>query len=443
MRRCISSRKIIGFTANLNNGCRKHSVLAQKVEQTKPAPPPPSRKNETLAQLRPDPYHILAPELSLLRGRLVNLLAAAHPDLRDIAQAYFQPSKQLRPLLVLLFSRATNGLGRDWEHRAWDAERQVASGQAAELDKPLILSDVLHEWNPNMPDHTASFESVFDLRVPSPSPIPHPPWSAPLHATPPFILPAQVRLAQIVEMIHIASVLHDTIHSDSASEAQAHLVPDGSGNKLSILGGDFLLGRASTALSRLGDDKVVELIASVISNLVEGEILQMADVPSLNSTSGPATLKEGWDVYLRHVYLKTASLLAKGARSGAILGGCVEGDIWQEIAYAYGRNLGIAHQLAEDASACDFADMKAGIARGPVLYACEEYPEMQALIQRGFSRQGDLDLAFDYVRRSSGVERTRHLALEYANKARHLLLALPDSDTKVALDVLAGRASKV
>ena len=53
-----------------------------------------------------------------------------------------------------------------------------------------------------------------------------------------------------------------------------------------------------------------------------------------------------WNIYLQKSYLKTASLMARGARSAVILGGCIQGEIWREIAYAYGRNLGIAFQVS-------------------------------------------------------------------------------------------------
>ena len=143
-----------------------------------------------------------------------------------------------------------------------------------------------------------------------------------------------------MEMIHIASLLHDNI--PNSGNAQSPL-----GNKLSVLGGDFLLGRASTALSRLGENEVVELVGSVISNLVEGEVLRMGHVstPELGLVEGPRIIQDAWECYLRKTYLKNSSLMAKGARSAVILGGCSEGDIWKEVAYAYGRNLGIAYQV--------------------------------------------------------------------------------------------------
>ena len=228
---------------------------------------------------------------------------------------------------------------------------------AAELDAPLTRADVLNDWNPNIPEHTASFQTIFDLvPVPSPpSPLLQPP--APTAAFEPRIagqiLPTQVRLAQIAEMIHVASLLHDDVIDDSPLRRGAPSSPAHFGNKLTILGGDFLLGRASAALSRLGEPEVVELIASVIANLVEGEVMQAREVhspetlPDLNTRDedGGRVSKHRWNIYLKKTYLKTASLMAKAVRSSVILGGCRDGEIWKEVAYAYGRNIGIAFQV--------------------------------------------------------------------------------------------------
>jgi len=161
--------------------------------------------------------------------------------------------------------------------------------------------------------------------------------------------------------MHTASLLHDDVIDASALRRGAPSAPAAFGNKISILGGNFVLGRASAALSRLGDSEVTELIASVLSNLVEGEILQMKEVKldandandqltkevleRSAQTAAGRTSRDAWNIYLQKTYLKTASLMAKGARSAVVLGGCREGEIWKEIAYAYGRNLGIAFQV--------------------------------------------------------------------------------------------------
>jgi hexaprenyl-diphosphate synthase len=350
---------------------RQHSALAHPQSR----PQSPSTSSSTSTSAKTDPYTLLAPHLDQLRTSLLTLLGSSHPSLNAIAQYYFlHPSKQLRPLLVLLFARATNGLGQGFPEVKWAADH--AKGRQQELDAPLTRKDVLCDWNPNMPDHTASFETAFEMRLPS-SPPPHIPPPPLLHQTHPpalthTLLPTQLRLAQIVEMIHVASLLHDDVLDKSPLRRGAASAPAAFGNKLAVLGGDFLLGRASAALSRLGSHEVVELIASVIANLVEGEILQMkgnggeADPPATSSSSSSSSASneidlkalhsspspssslssDKWPIYLKKTYLKTASLMAKGARAAVVLGGCTEGEVCKEVAYAYGRNLGIAFQVS-------------------------------------------------------------------------------------------------
>ena len=294
------------------------------------------------------------------------MLNSGHPAISEITNYYFKhPSKQVRPVIVLLLSQATNGLGGDWDKKLWEAHSAGAGGLAEELDKPLTRPDVLNDWNPSMPDETTQFNSSFALK-PSrihrhlrPTPPPQSSPKTPILAN--TVLPTQLRLAQIVEMMHTASLLHDDVIDASALRRGAPSAPAAFGNKISVLGGNFVLGRASAALSRLGDSEVTELIASVLSNLVEGEILQMREVKldandandqlakelleRSTQSAGGRTSRDAWNIYLQKTYLKTASLMAKGARSAVVLGGCREGEVWKEIAYAYGRNLGIAFQV--------------------------------------------------------------------------------------------------
>jgi len=352
------------------NVCQRHYTPAAAAQvNVVPQSPPPSSQPQQNAPTMPrktttipahtDPFKLLAPQIAQLRESLMSLLGSSHPGLTEIVKYYFlHPSKQLRPLLVLLWSQAANGLGHDWRVKSWAAECEGVGGRADELDSPLTRPDVLNDWNPNMPDHTASFESVFALRSSRPTsipPIPPPELLSPIEprqvASTLSILPTQMRLAQIVEMIHVASLLHDDVIDESPLRRGAPSAPTAFGNKFSILGGDFLLGRTSAALSRLGSMEVVELISSVIANLVEGEILQMKAVHGRDESDlvGPTLGKENWNIYLRKTYLKTASLMAKGSRAAVVLGGCREGEIWKEVAYAYGRNLGIAFQVSPQA----------------------------------------------------------------------------------------------
>ncbi|KAL4252450.1 FPP/GGPP synthase family protein [Abortiporus biennis] len=461
--RCAITRtsiKCYSVAAAQKQSTKSHSLPSQSRVST--VIPPPTQTLQPSGSPRPDPYKFLSPQLAHLRETLLNLLGSSHPSLTEIARYYFlHPSKQLRPLLVLLFSQATNGLGRGWQEKLWAAECEGAGGRAEELDRPLTRSDVLNDWNPSMPDYTSSFSSTFSMRPPRPPyvpPIPPPSETRlePALTSTPMILPTQLRLAQIVEMIHVASLLHDDVIDKSPLRRGAPSAPAAFGNKLTVLAGDFLLGRTSAALSRLGESEVVELIASVIANLVEGEILQLKTVHGadlgMTGVTKPTVAGDLLNIYIQKSYLKTASLIAKGARAAVVLGGCKEGEVWKEVAYAYGRNLGIAFQLVDDILDYEAgentlgkpggADLHLGLATGPALYAWEEHPEMGPLIERKFKHDGDVELARDLVRRSAGVERTRNLALAYAGKAREVLSALPDSDAKSALEGLTERVVK-
>ncbi|KAG5645972.1 hypothetical protein DXG03_004764 [Asterophora parasitica] len=453
-----------------------HSVQRHTARYSTPSSSSPATSNP-----RPDPFTLLAPQLAELRQSLLFLLESGHPRLSEITRYYFlHPSKQIRPIIVLLFARATNGLGSQWALKLWEAQQTGAGGRAEELDWPLSRPDVLNDWNPSMPANTAPFNSTFPLRpltphrppapkrpprlttrdTTTPASIPTPKPAPTLYEPGTYILPTQVRLAQIVEMMHTASLLHDDVIDESALRRGSPSAPAAFGNKLSILGGNFVLGRASGALARLGDPEATDLIASVLSNLVEGEILQTKAV----ETNGKGVDGEGegggremhmqriqdaWNVYLQKTYLKTASLMAKGARAAVTLGGCKEGDIWREIAYAYGRNLGIAFQLVDDILDYDSAsatlgkpggaDLQLGLTTGPALYAWEEHPDMGALIRRKFEGPGDVEKARDFVARSSALQRTRELAQKYADKAKEVLQQLPESEAKAALEVLAER----
>lgn len=291
-----------------------------------------------------DPFALVAPHLARVRSDVLNILPSGHPALSEITKYYFlHPSKQIRPVLVLLFSLATNGLGGDWP-------RKLSESTELDLDQPLTRPDVLNDWNPSMPTKSAKFDPEFTLRpVGSYQQFTSHPVASKLHrpSLTHSILPAQLRLAQIVEMLHTASLLHDDVIDASSLRRGAPSAPSAFSAKAAVLGGNFILGRASAALARLGDDEVTELIASVLSNLVDGEILQMKKVKLDDTEEGgrAKTSREAWNIYLQKTYLKTASLMAKGARSAVVLGGCKEGEIHKEIAYAYGRNLGIAFQV--------------------------------------------------------------------------------------------------
>jgi hexaprenyl-diphosphate synthase len=294
----------------------------------------------------------ISSELSNLKSSLFHLLGSSHPSLDAVAKYYFQAEgKHLRPMIVLLMSRATNGLGGSGWERMKERERVVGG-----VDESLTsVQGVLNDWNPEQGGGDGEvFAEPYRVGTRSTG------SGAQQRSTTSAeefgdILSTQRRLASITEMIHVASLLHDDVIDASPLRRGAPSAPQQFSNKLSILGGDFLLGRASVALARLGNREVVELLATVVANLVEGEVMQMR----AGGEVGGEPSAQAFEVYMRKTYLKTASLMAKSARASVILGGCgvdgtreeVEsGERVKDVAYAYGRNLGIAFQVRYSAS---------------------------------------------------------------------------------------------
>ncbi|CAK0737531.1 hypothetical protein CVIRNUC_000928 [Coccomyxa viridis] len=246
---------------------------------------------------------------------------------------------------------------------------------------------------------------------------------------PPNVHPAeerrrQQRIAEITEMIHVASLLHDDVIDNAEMRRGLKALNSVFGNKIAILAGDFLLARASVSLAALRDSEVIQLLSQVIEDLVTGEILQMTsteeDLLSL-------------DHYVRKTFHKTASLMANSCKAIAILGG-QDREVAQ-LAWEYGRHVGLAFQFVDDV--LDFTgstmqlgkptlnDLRSGLATAPVLYAAEEHPELNTLILRRFKSEGDVERAQELVFNSRGIQRARDLAAQHAQLAAQAVQSLP------------------
>ena len=249
-------------------------------------------------------------------------------------------------------------------------------------------------------------------------------WSAHVKET---VRCKQQRIAEITEMIHVASLLHDDVIDMASTRRGKQSLNALVGGKMSILAGDFLLARASVSLASLKNTEVIEVLSKVIEDLVTGEVMQLSSTPEQRVC---------FDFYTRKTYCKTASLFAKSCKAVAILGGLSEEEV--EEAHTYGMHLGLAFQFVDDV--LDFtgtekgmgkeklADLGTGTATAPVLFAAESFPELVPLIKRRFSEEGDVEAAHDYVMRSNGIERTLALAQSHSKLAADAVDMLPFSD---------------
>uniref|UniRef100_A0A4W6DWE5 All trans-polyprenyl-diphosphate synthase PDSS1 n=2 Tax=Lates calcarifer TaxID=8187 RepID=A0A4W6DWE5_LATCA len=239
-------------------------------------------------------------------------------------------------------------------------------------------------------------------------------------------------IAMISEMIHTASLVHDDVIDGSDKRRGKRTINEVWGERKAILAGDFILSAASMALARIGNNTVVKVLSQVIEDLVRGEFMQLGSKENEN---------ERFKHYLEKTFKKTASLIANSCKAVSIL---VNSDPEvHEIAYQYGKNVGIAFQLVDDV--LDFtsgasqlgkptaADLKLGLATGPVLFACQQFPELHAMIMRRFSSNGDVDRAWQYVLQSDGVQQTNYLAQRYGQEAIRQISMLRPSPERDAL----------
>ncbi|KAG9680729.1 decaprenyl-diphosphate synthase subunit 1, partial [Aureobasidium melanogenum] len=355
-----------------------------------------------------DPLQSVAKELKFLTGNIQQLLGSGHPMLDTVAKYYTQSEgKYVRPMLVLLMSQAT----------ALTVKHERSTPQAVDVDSSMSPSTVLSDSNP--------------------SPLTSPPVVEDLADT--SVLPSQRRLAEITELIHTASLLHDDVIDNSISRRSAPSANIQFGNKMAVLAGDFMLGRASVALARLRDPEVTELLATVIANLIEGEFMQLKNTAS--DEKHPTYSQETMEYYLQKTYLKSASLISKSTRAAAILGNCSPDVV--EAAYSYGKNLGLAFQLVDDmldytVSGAELgkpagADLELGLATAPLLFAWKDNKELGTLVGRRFAEEGDVKRAHDLVIQSNGIEQTRAMAEDYINKAREAIAFFPESQAKAGL----------
>ncbi|HIP55135.1 MAG TPA: polyprenyl synthetase family protein [Sulfurimonas autotrophica] len=140
-------------------------------------------------------------------------------------------------------------------------------------------------------------------------------------------------LAAIVELIHAASLLHDDVIDDAKTRRGVASVNATDGSKIAVMLGDILYSKAFTELV-LFDKDVAQTIASAVTALSKGEMMDVAMAESFNSDE---------EKYLDMLYLKTATLIEAAAKASALLAGK---DV-QKYAI-YGRNLGLAFQIIDD-----------------------------------------------------------------------------------------------
>ena len=147
-----------------------------------------------------------------------------------------------------------------------------------------------------------------------------------------------INLAACVELIHAATLLHDDVIDESSLRRGVKTTNSIWGNQSSILVGDYLLSRCFEIMVDDGDLEVLKVLSSTSAKIAQGEVLQLQH-------KGEADLLE--DTYIDIINLKTAALFSAATKTGACLSGSNEKE--KKALESYGKNLGLAFQIADDA----------------------------------------------------------------------------------------------
>ena len=256
-----------------------------------------------------------------------------------------------------------------------------------------------------------------------------------------------IKLAAAVELIHGATLLHDDVVDASHLRRGASTANILWGNKESVLVGDFIFSRAFELMVAAKDLRVLQVLSRASSIIAEGEVLQLSTQKNIGAT---------FDMYLAVVEAKTAALFAAAAQSGALIAGCSHAQ--EQALYRYGKNLGIAYQLIDDA--LDYAgfekslgksigdDFREGKMTLPVVYAIERASEDEKkfwgrVITEGNQKEGDFERACSLLKQHDAIKDTVACAQQYAKRALEDLSEAPRNEyTEALADLVESSASR-
>lgn len=351
----------------------------------------------------PDPFKMVEKELQPFSDSIKELVSTDQPILSMAAKHFFEKrhGKRFRPTIVQLVAKA------------------VAASRPETPDSNMIEDGDEQSWEWSGASTIEVGDGVITENNHQGSEV----WRR------------QAQLGQIVEMIHVASLIHDDVLDEADTRRGGEAVHKLYSNKVAVLAGDYLLARASVLLARLENTAVVQIMATALESLVAGEIMQL---------KAPKKSLLEMESYLRKSYYKTASLICYACRSTALLGGHAYGSTTATACEEFGFHLGLAFQLQDDI--LDFtaaasvlgkpalADMDLGLSTAPILYAAQEFPHLRPLVMRRFKQKGDKQTALEALYKSDkAMDKARSLARFHAQKAVDAILRLPQSEARDAL----------
>lgn len=243
-------------------------------------------------------------------------------------------------------------------------------------------------------------------------------------------------IAEISELIHTASLVHDDIIDNSLIRRGRPSTNSKFDNAVTVISGDFMFARAAVNLGKLGINEITSLYASVLEDLCDGEIRQVEKKFSTEID---------WDYYYSKTYKKTASLFEASSKAVAINFSLTQQDALAQ----YGREFGLAFQIVDDL--LDYksnqktlgkpvcSDLREGQITAPILHCLEHSNETARLeligIINGFaSGNSEFDnRILELLESTDSIEASKRLAYNHAQKASEVIEFLKESEYKTAL----------
>jgi len=244
-----------------------------------------------------------------------------------------------------------------------------------------------------------------------------------------------ITLAASVELMHLATLVHDDSVDHSVLRRGLPTVNSLFSHQVSVIMGDFLYTRALMALVRMGDLQIMTIVADVANELTIGEMRQLGAVDALEFSE---------EEYFALIRAKTASLMAGACESGAI---CGAPELREPLAQ-YGDRLGMAFQIADDIldytedqsvtgkpSGLDLREHKVTL---PLIAALPHLsaPGRQRVDALFATEAPDDDLIADVIEvvsKAGGIDYARRRGEQFALDAEEALRVLPESPVRSAL----------
>ena len=250
---------------------------------------------------------------------------------------------------------------------------------------------------------------------------------------------AHVTLATVVEMVHMATLVHDDVLDEAELRRKGATINHLRGNEAAVLLGDYLISHSYHLCSSLDSQFASRMIAATTNQVCEGELLQIENRNNLD-------LDE--DTYLKIITRKTAVLCATCCHLGAKYAGADEACVAQlEL---YGLSLGAAFQIQDDI--LDIVgdvstvgktlgiDAEKGKMTLPMIHFMRTAPPEHATLLRSLLSGHEPDMAErirNLILPSNAIEYARGRARQLIDRARGAIESLPPSEAKRALDVMA------